>query len=561
MKHTKEDNRKEDFSMDRRNKVWLILLALLLVAAVAAVVVINNRLNNSEELLQAANVRLAGVQEQNETLTADIESVSGELAAAQENGAALEAQLTEAQENSATLEARLTAEEENSASLEAQLTEAQENSASLEAELTSAQENSASLEAQLTAAQENSATLEAELTAAQESSASLEAQLAAAQENSATLEAQLTEAQEAARAAQADAADAAQTGKYSVYTADEAVEAISARSAELESTAAEAQAHVANLSKLLAAAESGITELTGEPVAEPEAEDAPDETSASALMMVPEVYIPEALKAASELDAPAIQSRIDEILAADEGEMTDEEKVAALEDIRAEVGGHVTGLNDALASISQQQMLLAASQDGASAIQAELASAQQNVDNLDSAIAEGTATIAELEAQVAALSGQSETDSAQIEELKALIETERASMEQMNLELIAARTERDGYLAALEAYRIAHNPSAGEAHAASTLGNRIAVAADGTSATWRYANTIASGNTVVLHIELNGEEIYRSEPLAPGAQLQSFQFSRALTAGQYEAFAVTSVRDADGNTVSSTRVPVMIVVE
>ena len=37
--------------MDRRNKVWLILLAALLIAAIAAVIIVNDCLSGSKESL------------------------------------------------------------------------------------------------------------------------------------------------------------------------------------------------------------------------------------------------------------------------------------------------------------------------------------------------------------------------------------------------------------------------------------------------------------------------------------------------------------------------------
>ena len=37
--------------MDRKNKVWLVVLALLLVLAIAAVIVINGRLSTSKTAL------------------------------------------------------------------------------------------------------------------------------------------------------------------------------------------------------------------------------------------------------------------------------------------------------------------------------------------------------------------------------------------------------------------------------------------------------------------------------------------------------------------------------
>ena len=65
---------------------------------------------------------------------------------------------------------------------------------------------------------------------------------------------------------------------------------------------------------------------------------------------------------------------------------------------------------------------------------------------------------------------------------------------------------------------------------------------------------------MVLSIELDGEELYRSEALKPGEGLTEFALNRALEPGRYAAVAVMGVYDGDGAFVSSTRVPVEICV-
>ena len=484
-------------------------------------------------------------------------TLEAQLTEAQESTATLEAQLTEAQEGSAALEARLTEAQENSASLEARLTEAQEGSASLEAQLTEAQENSASLEAQLTEAQENSASLEAQLTEEQKARATLEAELSAAQARSKELEAQLTEAQEE------QAANV--RSQYAIYAANEAVEAFSARTTELEDSVTTAQTRVENLTKVLAEVDSGIAGITGQdiPAPEPQPLDGAETAAPAAepMRIVPEVRIPDALEQTAGLDADALHSEIEAILTADESEMSAEEKAAALQDIRAEVSSHVESLKDAIEDISAQKALLAATMGNSSAMEAELASFQQNVDELSAAVAEGENSIANLEAQLAEALNQSEADSARIDDLNGQIEGEQVRVKDLSEQLSAATTERDKYLAALEAYRISREPTAGEAHVASTVGNRIAVGADGASVNWHYVNNAASGNPAELRIEMDGEELYHSETIAPGGELNGFTLNRPLTTGEYQAYAITSVCDEDGNVVSSTRVPVTIVVE
>ena len=76
--------------MDRKNKIWLIVLALLLVAAIVVAFVINGDLSASKKSLEAMSTQLATAQE-------SAAAVEAELAAAQESAAALEAELTAAQ--------------------------------------------------------------------------------------------------------------------------------------------------------------------------------------------------------------------------------------------------------------------------------------------------------------------------------------------------------------------------------------------------------------------------------------------------------------------------------
>jgi len=113
-------------------------------------------------------------------------------------------------------------------------------------------------------------------------------------------------------------------------------------------------------------------------------------------------------------------------------------------------------------------------------------------------------------------------------------------------------------MAELEAYKLERELAAGEAHTAATLENVLAVAEDGKTVTWAYTNDTISGNAVVLTIEMDGEELYRSAALQPGESLPAFELNRVLEAGSYDAVAVAAVYDAEGAFVSSARVPVGI---
>jgi len=65
--------------MDRRIKVWLIVLIVLLLAAIGAVIGVNNQLSVSNVALETASTQLAAELEKVETLNANFESVSQQL--------------------------------------------------------------------------------------------------------------------------------------------------------------------------------------------------------------------------------------------------------------------------------------------------------------------------------------------------------------------------------------------------------------------------------------------------------------------------------------------------
>ena len=110
----------------------------------------------------------------------------------------------------------------------------------------------------------------------------------------------------------------------------------------------------------------------------------------------------------------------------------------------------------------------------------------------------------------------------------------------------------------LEAYRLYRDLAAGEAHSATTAASVIEIAADGVTGTWNYENRDLSGNAVVLSILMGLTELYRSESIAPGERIEEIRLSQPLSAGAYEAVAVTAIYDADGNYLFANRIPVTL---
>ena len=372
-----------------------------------------------------------------------------------------------------------------------------------------------------------------------------------------------------------------QTAQYTIATMETAAGEYQKRISELETYAVEAESRIAELNAAIATAESRIVELGGEvaPAAATAGSDAPAETNALAgtaspaatdapleggapLVAVPEVQTPEVLTDDTRMQIDEIYSDIDEIVNAADGAMTDEEKVQALDELKAELADYVGELNAALEEIAAQEAALAASVDSIETLEAELTQAQARVDELTAAIAAGEETIADLETQLAELTAQSESDIAlaasQIEELSSRIAAEEATVADLTAQLEAANAELAARIAELEAYRLNRELVEGDAYTASTLGDVLKVAADGVSVEWSYTNDSISGNAVVLSILLDGEELYRSAQIQPGESLEGVALNRALEAGSYEAVAVMSVYDAEGAAVSSTRVPVTV---
>lgn len=480
--------------MERRIKVWLGVLIALLILAIVGVIVVNGQLSNSKVALEAASTQLAGELDKVETLTAENESVNEQLVQAQEKATDLETKLNEAQEESARLET--------------QLSEVQAESQKNDAARQTAEDETAALKV------------------------------------------------------------AAEEYETRIAELEEAISAAQARIDEL-SQADETQPQSGDVSTGVAVPPEKVSEAEGSEVEVPEAKAAEAEASETEIpavevpeVEIPEVETPEILENAAQVNVDDIYADIDSIVANADGNMTDAEKIEALDALKQELGVYVEELNAALTEISEQENALLASADSIAVLETELVAAQENVDALNEAIAVSQSTIAELEGQVETLNAQNESNSAeaqaQIDALNAAIEEEKARAEALTAELAAANARLENLLAELEVYKLARELGAGEAYTASTLEGTLLVDADGKTVRWTYTNDTISGNTVVLTILVDGEEMYRSEALEPGASISGFELVRALEAGEHAAVAVTGVYDAEGNLLHSTRVPLEI---
>ena len=572
--------------MDRKNRVWLIVLAILLVLAIAAVIVINGKLSTSRESLAAANTQLATQQESFDALNGEYESMGAELAGLQESSAGLETELAQAKEENAALETQL-------AAAETRATEAEARVATLETQLSDATSANDALQTQLSdATSANAASpasdggvvndTQADRTADANDSSdgqSPDATIVEPEEKAADA-APVSAATDATNVAPEDTAgnatnmtpEGTSTDAPNVAPEDTAGNAINVTPEgqpvvtqltreNLQGYAVEAEDRIDALNAAIELAEKSIVALGGE-VKIDEADGTAPADNARFVITASGVQVPDILSDATLERIGEIRDEMDAIINAEDGSMTDEEKIEALTALDLEMRGYVRELDSALVLIVGKEAEMAATDDGIAKLEKELAQSQARVDELTASIEASQSTIQELEAQVAELTAQSETDNAQsaaqIEELNARIAAEEEKVDELTRQLAIANAELEACNAELAAYCLDRELVEGEAYTASTMGDVIRVAADGVHVEWSYTNDSISGNAVVLSILLDGEELYHSAQIQPGESVEGIALNRSLSAGSYEAVAVMSVYDAEGAVVSATRVPVTI---
>lgn len=283
------------------------------------------------------------------------------------------------------------------------------------------------------------------------------------------------------------------------------LDAAQAASAELQTSLEAAQAEVEALTDSLAAAEARVAELSAEPTEAPaKPTEAPADEQAEAIM---------------------------------ESDASEEEKLAGMQALEAELAQTLSDLE------AQRQAVTAA--------EAALADKQAELDAAGEAIAA-------LEVQLAEMTAQTESDIAARAELEIQLSSAQDEQAAIAGELETARAEYEKRLRELEAYMLSRELIDGEAHVATSSASQITVAGDGVTAACSYANNSVSGNAVVLTIVSGGEELYRSEPIAPGESVTEVTLTEALAAGEHEATAVTTVYNEDGSVQLESRVPVIL---
>ena len=480
--------------MDRKNRVWLIVLAILLVLAIAAVIVINGKLSTSRESLAAANTQLATQQESFDALNGEYESMGAELAGLQESSAGLETELAQAKEENAALETQL-------AAAETRATEAEARVATLETQLSDATSANDALQTQLSDATSANDALQTQLTEATAAAASPanaggvvdDTQAARTADANVTSDGQPIDAANVAPEEKAadtapvgaatDAANVAPEGSAgnAIDTpqegpATDATNVAPAGSAgnatnvtpegpatdatnvapegsagdainmtpegqpvatqltreDLQGYAVEAESRIDALNAAIELAETSIVELGGE-IKIDEADATATASDASFVITASGVQVPDVLNDATLARIGEICDEIDAIVNAEDGSMTAEEKIEALTALDLEMRGYVRELDSALVLIVGKEAELAATDDGIANLESELAQSQARVDELTASIEASQSTIQELEAQVAELTAQSETENAQA----------AAQIEELNARIAAEEAKVD----------------------------------------------------------------------------------------------------------------------
>ena len=490
-----------------KSKIWQIVLLALLVLAIAAILLFNNKLNASKETLS-------------NTL----------------------AELSKEQENSAALQDDLAKAKDEYDAVSAQLTDAQAEAEKLSGEVESGKAASEKLQSDLTAANEKVSALE---TASAEKDAAIKEKDAAIEGLNAAV-------------AEKDAL---------IKEKDAAIEGLNAAVNEKGATIESLSAALGELNATVDNGTSGSGEQpeskpgenpdalvpnpqTDAPEAKPgDTPEAPAETpqlaAAQAEIEVLMAQLAEQQSAAGgepAVDLEAVKANVDAVVHADPADKSDEDKLAELQTIRQQLMEQVP--QDAMTDVVED-------------MQQKLEDAEGNIAQLSADLQQKQAAIDELNGQIEALNGQAEADAAQLETLQAQLADAQSEAETQAAELAEKTESYEKQVAALEAYKVTREPAAGEAHTATAVGNVVEIESDGVTGTWEYSNSDISGNPIALSLLLDDAEIFAAK-LQPGESLDGITLNAPVAAGTYQAMAVTTVVDADGEDQLTTRVPVTL---
>ena len=485
--------------MDRKNKIWIVILAVLLALAIAAVVIINSRLSSSKASLDAVSTSLADEQQKNADLAADIEDVTAQLTESEEAKTALESSLAEAENDLDAVKTEVEA-----------LTQTNEEMQAAAQEHDAVKAEKEQLAGDYAAAQETISTLE---TAAQDYEERI-AELESYVEEADVKIAELNQSMEAAHT---------QLSELGEGPADNAVNPVLAEEPEVSPSAVAAAAAPEENTAAAVASKANAAVAATAPEKAASAAVTPEATAIIAAATAP-------LTAEEEGQIEEICEDITALVNDSDENKTDAEKAEELNTLKTQLTDYVGKLEEVTAALTAKQTELDDATAALTAMQTELDEAAADISAKQAELDEAAQTIAERDSAL-----------------------EESAQREAELSEKLAETSAE-----LDSYKYARELAEGEAHSASSFADCITVDADGVTAHWAFANDALSGNETVLSILVGEEEIFTSKALKPGESIDTFTLNKALESGEIEAVAVTKVYDEDGEYVSSTSVPVKI---
>ena len=600
--------------MNSKGKVWQIVLLALLVLAIIAILLFNNKLNASKESLSSTMAQLtqeqnnsAALQKDLDAARAEYETASAELEKAKAQVGDLNAQVESGKATAEQLQADLTAANAQVTALETEVAETKARVTELE-NLVSRKDTAIALMSSLSSGKDS--VIEGLNSSLNEKDSAIKGLNETIFEKDAAIE-DLYEA--------ITEKDTAIEGLSGMLTEKDAIiEGLNGTITEKDATIEEL---TAGASRETDEAEAGATQTEAgpetttepepqaepkpqtepEPQAEPEPRMDPDDVQRMAeaaadlertIMTVASLQsqgedVPEGV---ADIDLDAVREEMTAIVGNTSGDTTEEERIEALTALRqdleaslpeaeqavadaqamldaagAEVErltamfldkmGDVIALNEAMEELDAQA---ASDAEKLATMQSQLEQAEAEITTWQKALEEAQAEVAaneqayqqameeaktEYEANLAQAEAETQTQKEALEEARAEIETQKEALEEAQAET--------------EAYKLDRELESGDAHMATEVDSDIRVAADGVTAVCQYTNSDASGNAVSVALMVDGETVF-TRTLKPGESLDGFTLEKPLAAGNYDAMVVTTVKDAAGETVMTTRMPVTI---
>lgn len=497
--------------MDRKNRVWQIVLLVLLIVAIIIIGLITNQWSISKETLSSTAALLTAEQDNSATLQTALDSAKADYEAASEELKNTKASMEKLNSDYEAANEELKNSKASIEKLNSDFESSQSETSAAQEELKTATAKVSELEA---AAEESAAKLKELETALADKNEEIAALNSSIQEKD-TLLANL-----AAPEISVVPSETPDPLRVAADNLEALLQQISAKQVELEALSGNLETDIP---------------VGGEPSDDKTIDAEPSD-----------IEIP-------YVDIAAIQAHIDAVLSGENTETTDDERLLELDSMEFELSAQLEQLNAAAEHLTGNDAALAE-------LSAKLGESNSNVTRLTSELAASKTTISDLDARLAELQAQSEVDASELVALEDSLRAATADAEAKAAELEAQKIAYESSLEEIRAYLLSRELQDGEAHSASAIDNEIHIAADGVSAVWNYANTSASGNAVILSVMLEDKTIYTSQLLQPGETIESFTLEEPLSPGEYEGVAITGIYDEAGNALFTNRVPVALIV-